>query len=58
MPALNSGHTVGHIATPDLVWFCYGKLSGKNIRDFNMLITTAFVFMPWYLTTGDTQFLH
>lgn len=45
---------VGHIAAPNLIRLCHCKMPGKKIRDFNMLIAPTFVFMPWYLTTGDT----
>lgn len=33
MLALNSGHTIRHIAAPHLIRFCYCKLSLKAIRD-------------------------
>jgi len=49
---------VGHIAAPDLIRLCHCKLPGKKIRDFSMLIAPTFVFIPRYLTTGDTQLFH
>jgi hypothetical protein len=33
MLALNSGHTVGDVTTPDLVWQLYCKLTIQMVRD-------------------------
>ncbi|EMW96686.1 integrase core -containing domain protein, partial [Escherichia coli 174750] len=40
MPALNSGHTIGHITAPHLIWLGHGELPFKVVRDSNMFMTT------------------
>ncbi|QXD00940.1 Mobile element protein (plasmid) [Klebsiella sp. PL-2018] len=58
MPALNSGHTIGHIAAPDLIRRCYRELPVEMVRYFNVFVPAAFVFMRRGLTTGDIQLFH
>ena len=58
MPALNSGHTIGHIAAPDLVRRGNGELAVEMVRYFNVFVSAAFVFVCWYLATGDIQLFH
>ena len=43
MLALNSGHTIHHVAAPHLIWFCHCELPPKVIRDSYMLATIAFI---------------
>ncbi|PPK00412.1 hypothetical protein CSC89_20370 [Klebsiella pneumoniae] len=46
MPALNSGHTIGHITAPHLIWFRYGELSLKMIRIRSRIFPTTQT-VPW-----------
>lgn len=39
MLALNSGHTIRHVATSHLIWLCHGELPFKIVRDSNMFMT-------------------
>ncbi len=45
MLALNSGHTVGHVAAPGLIRFRYCKLAIQMIRYIHMLFCGFFVAM-------------
>lgn|GEM_PF-1600597 len=58
MPALNSGHTIRHIAAPHLIRFCHCKLSLKAIRDSGVFMTTTFIPVGRLLTTHQTRFFH
>lgn len=58
MPALNSGHTIGHIAAPDLIRRGNRELPVEMVRYFNVFVPAAFVFMHRYLATGDIQLFH
>lgn len=58
MPALNSGHTVRHIAAPHLVRFCHCELSLKAIRDSDVFMTNTFIPVGRLLTTHQPQFFH
>ncbi len=53
MPALNSGHTIGHITAPHLIWFRYGELSLKMIRDSNVLMTATLIPVSRLLATDQ-----
>ncbi|AXV27157.1 hypothetical protein FORC69_4566 [Escherichia coli] len=58
MPALNSGHTIGHITAPHLIWFRYGELSLKMIRDSNVLMTATLIPVSRLLATDQPQLFH
>lgn len=58
MPALNSGHTIGHIAAPDLIRRGNRELPVEMVRYFNVFVPAAFVFMRRELATGDIQLFH
>lgn len=58
MPALNSGHTISHIATPDLVRRGNRELALEMVRYFNVFVSAAFVFVCRHLATGDIQLFH
>ena len=58
MPALNSGHTIGHITAPHLIWFRYGELSLKMIRDSNVLMTATLIPVSRLLTADQPQLFH
>ena len=45
MLALNSGHTIGHIAAPDLIRRGNRELLVEMVRYFNVFVPAAFVFM-------------
>ncbi len=58
MPALNSGHTIGNISTPYLVWLGDSELAPEQIRQAGMLLTGIFVLMFSGLTTAQIQMFH
>lgn len=58
MPALNSGHTIGHITAPHLIWFRYGELSLKMILDSNVLMTATLIPVSRLLATDQPQLFH
>mgnify|MGYP007135575244 FL=1 len=58
MPALNSGHTIGNITAPHLIWFRYGELSLKMIRDSNVLMTATLIPVSRLLATDQPQLFH
>ena len=58
MPALNSGHTIRHVAAPHLIRLCHCKLTLKVIRDSDVFIATAFIPMDGLLTTDQPQLFH
>ena len=58
MLALNSGHTVGDVATPDLVGLLYRKLTIQMIRDIRSLNGGLFVGMRAWLLTDQPQLAH
>ncbi|AMQ90060.1 hypothetical protein ASQ50_15935 [Marinobacter sp. LQ44] len=58
MLALNSGHTVGDVATPDLVGLLYRKLTIQMIRDIRSLNGGLFVGMRAWLFTDQPQLAH
>ncbi len=55
MLALNSGHTVGDIATPDLIRLANGKLPIKMISDINAFLVCFSISMNRLLTTDQLQ---
>ncbi|RXA99298.1 hypothetical protein EO241_28665 [Escherichia coli] len=57
MPALNSGHTIGHITAPHLIWLGHGELPFKVVRDSNMFMTTTFIPVSRLLTADQPQLL-
>ncbi|ASQ55797.1 hypothetical protein B4376_13025 [Shigella flexneri 1a] len=58
MPALNSGHTIGHITAPHLIWLGHGELPFKVVRDSNMFMTTTFIPVSRLLTADQPQLFH
>ena len=58
MPALNSGHTVGHVTTPDLVGGSHRELPVQPVRDGNVLLICFFIGMPGGLATDQLKRLH
>ena len=58
MLALNSGHTIGNISTPYLVWLGDSELAPEQIRQAGMLLTGIFVLMFSGLTTAQVQVFH
>ncbi|KJM84008.1 hypothetical protein SS33_24745 [Enterobacter kobei] len=58
MPALNSGHTIRHIAAPYLIRLCHCELSLKVIWDSDVLMATTFIPVGGLLTTHQSQFFH
>jgi|SRR5690554_6095747 len=55
MLALNSGHTVGNVAAPDLVGLRYCKLTVQMIRDIRSFNGSLFVSMRAWLLTDQCQ---
>ena len=58
MLALNSGHTVGDITTPDLVRPFYCKLPVQMVRDIRSFNGGLFVGMRAWLLTDQSQLAH
>lgn len=58
MLALNSGHTIGHVTAPHLVWLCYSELSLKVIWDSNVLMTATLIPVSRLLATDQSQLFH
>ena len=58
MLALNSGHTVSNVTTPDLVGLLYRKLTIQVIRDIRSLNGGLFVGMRAWLLTDQSQLAH
>ena len=58
MLALDSGHTVGDITTPDLVRPFYCKLPVQMVRDIRSFNGGLFVGMRGWLLTDQPQLAH
>ncbi len=58
MPALNSGHTIRDVATPDLVWRSHGELAIKHIGNIGALDRGLLVRMRTGLFADQSLFLH
>jgi hypothetical protein len=48
----------GHITAPHLIWFRYGELSLKMIRDSNVLMTATLIPVSRLLATDQPQLFH
>lgn len=49
---------IGHITAPHLIWFRYGELSLKMIRDSNVLMTATLIPVSRLLATDQPQLFH
>lgn len=49
---------IGHITALHLIWFRYGELSLKMIRDSNVLMTTTLIPVSRLLATDQPQLFH
>lgn len=58
MLALNSGHTVGDVSAPDLIWRTNIELSVQVIRDIWPFMSSLLIFVCAGLFTGKPGLLH
>ena len=49
---------IGHITAPHLIWFRYGELLLKMIRDSNVLMTATLIPVSRLLATDQPQLFH
>ncbi len=58
MLALNSGHTISYITTPNLIRLCYCKLAFQIIGDFYVFLRRLLISMARLLTANELKFFH